>query len=111
MRPMMRCCAAGLIALLFVSCGGSRHTSLSGKGSVDTLAAAADSTESAACDGIFIEKHARLVVEIGKREQGGAFDARVVEARSHVDAGEELYLMGMTTAAIRLLDEAVRILE
>lgn len=111
MRQVARSCAAGLVALLAVSCGASRPAVVPGNGGADTLSAFADSIEIAALDEIFIEKHASLIAEFARREKESALEAGVVEARSFVDAAEELYLRGRIVAATRLLDEADRLLK
>jgi hypothetical protein len=62
-------------------------------------------------DDLYAEIHSNLIKEIGKREQEGAIDIKLIEARSLVSASEELYLNGMLEAALRLLDEASRTLK
>jgi len=109
MRPVALC-AVGLTALFAVSCGASRPASRPESGGADTLAAFTDSIESTSADDLFIEKHAALITELGKREDAAGFEARTAEVRSFLEAAEELYLRGRTAAALRLLDEARRML-
>jgi hypothetical protein len=110
MRPLTNRFAAGLVALLTVSCAASGPAPISVLADADSLSTVTDSLELAAYDDIYVAKHADLIKELTKREEGGETAGRLIEARSLVAASEELYLRGMFAAAIKLLDEASRTL-
>jgi len=110
MRPVIISWACGLSALLFLSCAHDKSLAEQGALGLDTQAILVDSLAGTTYDDLFTEMHSNLIKEIGKREQGGALDIKLLEARSLVSASEELYLNGMLEAALRLLDEASRTL-
>ena len=111
MRPVIIFCACGLSTLLILSCTPEKPLAERGALGSDTQALLADSLAGTTYDDLFTELHSSLLREIGKREQGGALDIKLLEARSLVSASEELYLNGMLEAALRLLDEASRTLK
>jgi hypothetical protein len=111
MRPVIISCACGLCALLAASCAHEKPMSAPGALGAGAQAAAVDSLAETTYDGLFMEMHLNLIKEIGIREQAGAPDTPLLEARSLVSASEELYLKGMPEAALRLLDEASRTLK
>jgi hypothetical protein len=108
MRSVLNCCVRWLVFVLVVSCA---HHSPSGRGSADTSSSLADSIRAAACDDLFVEKHASLIKELAERERKEEPDVRLIEADSLVSASEELYLTGLLDAAIRLLNEAELLLK
>ena len=103
MRSILNCCANGLVFVLVASCA---QESAANRGGADTVSSPADSIRAAACDDLFVEKHASLIRELAEREQGNKPDVRFVEVGSLVSASEELYLTGMLEEAVALLDEA-----
>jgi len=112
MRPMTTVFAAGLVvALLAASCAHQRPASMPGVITNDSLAALSDSLEIVAYDDLFVQKHARLTEKLLKIPEERTMDPRTIEARSLVAVGEELYLMGKTREAVRLMEEAELLLE
>ena len=78
---------------------------------VGARASAVDSLAERTYDDLFAEMHLDLIKDIAARERAGTLDAPLLEAHSLVSASEELYLSGMTEAALKLLDEASRTLK
>jgi hypothetical protein len=112
MREITAHCAAGLAVLLLASCASPKPASPPGAAvaaAVDSIAA--DTVSSGPTDdGLFIEKHAALLVRLAPRELEPHIDPRTIEARSFVTAAEEMYLRGKTLLALDLLDQADTIL-
>ena len=111
MRPVTICRAFALSALLIASCAHEKPASAPGAGGTDMQATIIDSLEETTYEDLFTERHSHLIEEIGAREREGTPETRLIEARSLVSASEELYLRGMSDAALKLLEEASRTLK
>lgn len=70
-----------------------------------------DSTSASAHEELFFELHAELIEKLDSMESAQELSPDAVEADSIVKAAEDLYLRGNLTEALKLLEEAKRILE
>ena len=111
MRTVEAWCAAGAFAIALAACASGRPVSAPATPGGKPVSALADSLEIAAQEDLFVEEHARLLLEIQALKESGTSDARIIETLALVSASEEMYLQGRIAIAVRLLDEAARTLE
>jgi len=111
MRALIARCAVGALALGLAACAGQKPASAPNPpyGISDSIFA--DSLDEAAYEDFFVEEHARLLQEIGRRSKEGTPPAGLLEARALVSASEEMYLQGRLGIALKLLNDAARNLE
>ncbi len=64
----------------------------------------------ASYDFLFIQLHADILAEIGRRASKRDTEARLIEIRSIVEAAERIYLEGKYIVAVELLAEADELL-
>ena len=111
MRAVMTRCAAGAFAIALAACASGKPAFAPATPGEKPVSAFVDSLEIAAQEDLFVEEHARLLLEIQTLKEAGASDARILETLAIVSASEEMYLQGRITIAVRLLDEAARTLK
>jgi len=61
-------------------------------------------------DFLFVQLHADILAEIGRRAGKGHTEASLIEIRSIVEAAERIYLEGKYIVAVELLTEADELL-
>jgi hypothetical protein len=110
MRAVTALCAAAL-TFAFSACAGGESASTPPATALDADSALVDSLDAYAWEELFAAKHERLLKEIQARRESGVSETLVLESLSLAAAGEEMYLKGKLDLAVKLLDEASRILE
>jgi hypothetical protein len=102
MRPLLSLTATWL-AVFLAAC---THGPDTGGSAAESQACEGERVVGAACEPLYIARHAMIMARLEEREQGGGPDIRLIQARSLVSASEELYLGGLSGEASRLLEEA-----
>ncbi|HER43675.1 MAG TPA: hypothetical protein ENO08_04370 [Candidatus Eisenbacteria bacterium] len=103
--------SAATISLCICACCASTPPPVPGdEESGEVHISAVDSAAAASYDFLFIQMHADILAELGRRAGTERTETSLIEIRSIVEAAERTYLEGAYIVAVELLTEADELL-
>jgi hypothetical protein len=110
MWKLVTICAATTLLCILACCASTPPPVPGDEESGEVPISAVDSTETASYDFLFMQLHADILAEIGRRASKDHTETRLIEIRYIIEAAERIYLEGNYIVAVELLTEAEELL-